>query len=150
MSKRIGIIGAGIGGLSAGYWLSQRGYEVEILEALDRPGGRMATIERNGDKVDVGAQFFHSNYVHAFDLIDAFGLRRTLKDITGKVVFRFADGAQLDFTPRTLYMSGLSLSNNAKLYWFALKHIIFSHRSPMYRIEEDRPERDDVEIADYH
>jgi protoporphyrinogen oxidase len=148
-NRKVIIIGAGIGGLSAGYWLSQRGYEVEILEALDRPGGRMATIERNGDKVDVGAQFFHSNYVHAFDLIDAFGLRRTLKDITGKVVFRFADGAQLDFTPRTLYMSGLSLSNNAKLYWFALKHIIFSHRSPMYRIEEDRPERDDVEIADF-
>jgi protoporphyrinogen oxidase len=148
-NRKVIIIGAGIGGLSAGYWLSQRGYEVEILEALNRPGGRMATIERNGDKVDVGAQFFHSNYVHAFDLIDAFGLRRTLKDITGKVVFRFADGAQLDFTPRTLYMSGLSLSNNAKLYWFALKHIIFSHRSPMYRIEEDRPERDDVEIADF-
>ena len=148
-NRKVIIIGAGIGGLSAGYWLSQRGYEVEILEALDRPGGRMATIERNGDRVDVGAQFFHSNYVHAFDLIDAFGLRRTLKDITGKVVFRFADGAQLDFTPRTLYMSGLSLANNAKLYWFALKHIIFSHRSPMYRIEEDRPERDDVEIADF-
>ena len=148
-NRKVIIIGAGIGGLSAGYWLQRRGYQVEILEALDRPGGRMATIERNGDKVDVGAQFFHSNYVHAFDLIDAFGLRRTLKDIEGKVVFRFADGAQLDFTPRSLYMRGLGLANNARLYGFALKHIIFGHRSPMYRIEEDRPERDDVEIASF-
>ncbi len=59
-NKKVIIVGAGVGGLSAGYWLSQRGYEVEILEALDRPGGRLATIERKGDKVDVGAQFFHS------------------------------------------------------------------------------------------
>ena len=148
-NRKVIIIGAGIGGLSAGYWLQRRGYEVEILEALDRPGGRMATIERKGDKVDVGAQFFHSNYVHAFDLIDAFGLRQTLKDIKGKVVFRFADGTQLDFTPRNLYMAGLGLANNARLYGFALRHIIFGHRSPMYRIEEDRPERDDVEIAEF-
>lgn len=147
--RKVIIIGAGIGGLSAGYWLSRRGYEVEILEALDRPGGRMATIERKGDKVDVGAQFFHSNYVHAFDLMDAFGLRRTLREIKENVQFRFADGAELDFTPRTLYMNGVGLANNAKLYWFALKHIVFAHRPPMYRIEEDRPERDDVEIADF-
>jgi protoporphyrinogen oxidase len=148
-NRRVIIIGAGIGGLTAGYWLSQRGYEVEILEALDRPGGRMASVERNGDKVDVGAQFFHSNYVHAFDLIDAFGLRRTLKEIEAKVLFRFADGAQLEFTPRSPYMKGLGLVNNAKLYGFALQKIILAHRPAMYRIEEDLPERDDVEIADF-
>ena len=128
-SRRVIIIGAGIGGLSAGYWLRRRGYQVEILEALDRPGGRMATIERGGDKIDVGAQFFHSNYVHAFDLIDAFDLRRTLQDIKGNVVFRFADGTRLEFTPRSLYMRGVGLANNAKLYWFALKpahRLIFS------------------------
>jgi protoporphyrinogen oxidase len=145
--RNVIIIGAGIGGLSAGYWLSQRGYQVEILEALDRPGGRMATMERNGDKVDVGAQFFHSNYVHSFDLIDAFGLRPTLKDIQGKVLFRFGDGSQLEFTPKSPYLRGIGLANNAKLYWFALKHIVFAHRPPMYRIEEDLPERDEAEIS---
>ena len=41
-NRKVIVIGAGIGGLSAGYWLGQRGYDVEILEALDRPGGRMA------------------------------------------------------------------------------------------------------------
>jgi protoporphyrinogen oxidase len=148
-NRRVIIIGAGIGGLTAGYWLSQRGYQVEILEALDRPGGRMATVERNGDKVDVGAQFFHSNYVHAFDLMDVFGLRRTLKEIGARVLFRFADGAQLEFTPRSLYMKGLGLANNAKLYGFVLQKIILTHRPPMYRIEEALPERDEVEIADF-
>ncbi len=148
-NRKVIIVGAGIGGLSAGYWLSQRGYEVEILEALDRPGGRMATMERNGDKVDVGAQFFHSNYVHSFDLMDAFGLRRSLKPIKGNVRFRFADGAQLDFTPRSPYIEGIGLANNLKLYGFALEHIIFGHRSPMYRIEEDRPELDGRELIEF-
>ncbi len=148
-NRKVIIVGAGIGGLSAGYWLSQRGYEVEILEALDRPGGRMATIERNGDKVDVGAQFFHSNYVHSFDLMDAFGLRRSLNQIKGKVSFRFADGARLDFTPRSPYIEGIGLANNLRLYGFGLKHIIFGRRSPMYRIEEERPELDDVELVEF-
>ena len=56
-NRKVIIVGAGIGGLSAGYWLSQRGFAVEILETSERPGGRMATIERKGDLVDIGAQF---------------------------------------------------------------------------------------------
>jgi len=45
-NRKVIVIGAGIGGLSSAYWLLQRGYEVEILEASDHPGGRMATLER--------------------------------------------------------------------------------------------------------
>jgi len=146
-NRKVIIIGAGIGGLSAGYWLSQRGYDVEILETLDRPGGRMATIERKGDKVDVGAQFFHSSYRYAFDLMDAIGLKRS-EQIRGKVKFRFEDGAVLDFESQSLYLRGLGLTNNLKLYGFVLKHIIFGHRSPMFRIVEDRPDYDSVELTE--
>ena len=108
----------------------------------------MATIERNGDKVDVGAQFFHSNYRYAFELMDAVNLRHTLHKIDAKVKFKFEDGAELDFMPESFYLRGLGLANNLKLDWFALKHIIFGHRSPMYRIEEDRPELDNVELSE--
>jgi protoporphyrinogen oxidase len=146
-NRKVIIIGAGIGGISAGYWLSQRGYDVEILEALDRPGGRMATIDHNGDKVDVGAQFFHSNYRYAFDLMAAAGLKRS-EPIKGKVNFRFEDGTVFDFESQSLYLRGLGLTNNLKLDWFVLKHIIFSHRSPMYRIVEDRPELDNTELSE--
>ena len=70
-NRKVIVVGAGIGGLAAGYWLSQRGYEVEILELLERPGGRMATIERKGDRVDVGVQFLYSNYHRTFELIES-------------------------------------------------------------------------------
>jgi monoamine oxidase len=43
---RVIILGAGLGGMAAGYELLQLGYDVEILEAQDRPGGRNWTVRR--------------------------------------------------------------------------------------------------------
>lgn len=44
--KRIAILGAGIGGLTAAYEMSKAGYECLILEARDRVGGRIRTVRR--------------------------------------------------------------------------------------------------------
>lgn len=147
-NRKVIIVGAGIGGITAGYWLTERGFEVEILEAADVPGGRMATLERNGDKIDVGAQFFHSNYVYAFDLMDAVNLRHNLHQIDAKVKFKFEDGGELDFEPKSFYLRGLGLKNNLKLDWFVLKNIIFNHRSPMYKIVDNRPELDNATLSE--
>ena len=53
--RKVIIVGAGIGGLPAGYWLGKTGYEVEILEAAMRSGadavrrvcGWGGTMQRN-------------------------------------------------------------------------------------------------------
>ncbi len=37
--KKVAIIGAGPGGLSAAYWLQQKGHQCDIFEANDHPGG---------------------------------------------------------------------------------------------------------------
>ena len=44
--KRVVIIGAGIAGLTAAYEMSKAGWEVIILEAHDRAGGRSYTVRR--------------------------------------------------------------------------------------------------------
>ena len=46
---KIVVVGAGIGGLSAAFWLTRRGHDVEVLEAAERPGGRMQLLERDAD-----------------------------------------------------------------------------------------------------
>lgn len=48
------LIGAGLGGLATALRLRRLGYEVTVLEKLDRPGGRSNVIEEAGFRVDTG------------------------------------------------------------------------------------------------
>ncbi len=148
-NRKVIIVGAGIGGLSSAYWLLQRGYEVEILEASDHPGGRMATLERKGDRVDVGAQFYHSSYRLAFDLMDVVGLTGDRRKIGGKIQFSLKDGSSHIYNHKAPYMKMLGLRGNFKLYWFIISHILLRRRFPMHQIVEDRPEYDNVEALDF-
>ena len=47
---RIAVLGAGIAGMTAAYELRRAGYDCTVLEARDRPGGRIWTI-RSGDTI---------------------------------------------------------------------------------------------------
>ncbi len=55
-TKQIGVIGAGIAGLAAALRLQQAGANVLVLEAADRPGGRMATDTVDGYVIERGTQ----------------------------------------------------------------------------------------------
>jgi C-3',4' desaturase CrtD len=52
---RVVVIGAGIGGLTAGALLAHRGYSVLILDQALVPGGCASTFKRKGFTFDVGA-----------------------------------------------------------------------------------------------
>ncbi len=52
---RVVVIGAGIGGLTAGALLARRGYRVLILDQALVPGGCASTFKRKGFTFDVGA-----------------------------------------------------------------------------------------------
>jgi len=45
--KSVLVLGAGIGGLTAAYELQKAEYQVEVLEAAERAGGRSFTVRRN-------------------------------------------------------------------------------------------------------
>src|SRR4051794_19853292 len=42
--RKVVILGGGLGGLSAGYELTRAGHDVKVLEAQQRPGGRVVTL----------------------------------------------------------------------------------------------------------
>jgi monoamine oxidase len=54
------VVGAGVAGLAAAYELGRAGKKVEILEARDRPGGRILTEHVPGaPPLELGAEFIH-------------------------------------------------------------------------------------------
>ena len=48
------VIGAGLGGLSAAMRLGSKGYQVQIIEKLDRLGGRGSSLSKDGYRFDLG------------------------------------------------------------------------------------------------
>lgn len=51
---RVGVIGAGVAGLTAAYRLHQRGVDVQVLEATSRPGGVIRSDAVDGRLVEAG------------------------------------------------------------------------------------------------
>ena len=58
MAKRVAIVGAGPGGLTAAMLLARAGLEVRVFEQRDRVGGRTSTLEGGGFTFDLGPTFF--------------------------------------------------------------------------------------------
>jgi len=56
--KRVLIVGAGPGGLASSMLLAQAGFEVKLIERMDRVGGRCSALRQNGFTFDVGPTFF--------------------------------------------------------------------------------------------
>ena len=75
MRERVVVIGSGFGGLAVAVRLASRGYEVDLFEKLDKPGGRAYAIERHGFTFDGGPTVITAPFL--FDeLFDLAGRRR--------------------------------------------------------------------------
>jgi phytoene dehydrogenase-like protein len=73
---RIAVVGAGAAGLVAATCLKEKGHEVVVLEAEDRIGGRIQTVElAPGWRIDVGAHAFGTDCVHLLALCKGFEYR---------------------------------------------------------------------------
>jgi len=57
MSKKIAIVGAGVGGLAAAARLAHDGCDVEVFEKLPACGGRNNLLEESGFRIDMGPSF---------------------------------------------------------------------------------------------
>lgn len=73
----IAIVGAGLAGLTAGYQLKSEGYEVELYEARNRPGGRVCTVRFKNGYEELGAKGLDDGHSldEILELIKEFGLQ---------------------------------------------------------------------------
>ena len=58
--ERVIVIGAGIAGLAAANALTAAGVETIVLEARDRIGGRLHTVDVGGSPIDMGGSWIHT------------------------------------------------------------------------------------------
>ncbi|WP_338453614.1 FAD-dependent oxidoreductase domain protein [Candidatus Bealeia paramacronuclearis] len=57
---RIAVIGAGLAGLTAAYRLQKHGYDVQLYEARQRPGGRVLTTYEGEGYEELGGKNFNN------------------------------------------------------------------------------------------
>ncbi len=80
-AEKIGIVGAGIAGLSAAQILDAAGREVEVIEARDRIGGRINTDTSLGFAADLGASWLHGSDGNPLTAVtDQVGMRKAFSD----------------------------------------------------------------------
>ena len=71
MSKKVIIIGAGIGGLGAAGLFAKKGYDVTVLEKNENLGGRANVFEHEGFRFDMGPSWYLAPdiFEHYFSLV---------------------------------------------------------------------------------
>lgn len=73
---RVGVVGGGITGLLTAAHLADGGADVTVLEAGDRVGGQVRSIEVAGTTVDVGAESLHTGAPGVLELLGRLGLEQ--------------------------------------------------------------------------
>jgi len=72
--QSVAIVGAGIAGLAAAFFLRARGITVTVLEGSPRAGGKLVLAQVAGLTVDAGAEALLARRAEGIDLIGAVGL----------------------------------------------------------------------------
>jgi oxygen-dependent protoporphyrinogen oxidase len=85
------VIGGGVAGLVAARRLALEGSEVVLLEAADVIGGRVASTELGGVRVDTGAESFAVRGGAVRALVDELGLGADVRDPSGSAWVALAD-----------------------------------------------------------
>ncbi len=95
------VIGSGFGGLAAAIRLSCKGYEVEVFEKLDAPGGRAYVWRQDGFTFDAGPTIVTAP--NMFEELWALCGKRLQDDVTLLPIdpfyrIRFDDGTHFDYS----------------------------------------------------
>ncbi|MCP4653219.1 MAG: NAD(P)/FAD-dependent oxidoreductase [Candidatus Omnitrophica bacterium] len=84
------VIGAGIGGLTAGCYMAKYGLRVSVIEQHDKPGGYCSSFSKNGYHFDAGAHSLGSmrNEGVISNVLNDLGVLKKFKYITSDITDR--------------------------------------------------------------
>ncbi|HEY2032184.1 MAG TPA: FAD-dependent oxidoreductase [Rhizomicrobium sp.] len=142
------VIGAGVAGLSAATFLALGGQDVIVLEAQNRPGGRIVRITRGNDSVEAGAQGVHSNYKEMLGLIEYAGLTDALRPSSGSASYLDRDGVPRISRGNADLMKMMGPRGAVDLAWFRARYFTLAKRFPQFEIARDIPEYDNIRASE--
>jgi protoporphyrinogen oxidase len=119
---RIGIIGAGISGLSAAWYLSRMGHHVEVFERAPEVGGLIATFDFDGLRIDYFYHFLCLQDEGYFALCDELGIGAHIRFVKARTGFYHA-GTEYPFTSPAdlLRFDPIPFSQRLRFGFFALE-----------------------------
>jgi len=122
------ILGGGLSGLSAGYFLTKKGIEVEILEKENFLGGLASSfkVEWDGKEYWIPKTYHHilASDKTTVKLIEKFGLKNKLKRKRVKTGFIYRNKVFGFSSPFEILNFPLSLKDKIKLAFFVFKTFI--------------------------
>lgn len=102
--RKVIVIGAGLAGLSAAWELTQAGHHVTVLEASNRPGGRVHTLRdpfSDGLTAEAGAMTFSDGFRHFTRYLEAFKIASAPVARAPLAVVHHLRGSRLEVKPGT-------------------------------------------------
>lgn len=98
--KNAVVIGTGFGGLSAGFHLLKKGYQVKFLESRSQPGGRADVFKKSGYTFDAGPTVITAPYLfdELYSLVgEKFSDHVSLVPVDPFYRIIFNEGSQFDY-----------------------------------------------------
>jgi len=92
VTPRVAVVGAGMSGAVCATVLRSRGISTELIERGRAPGGRMASPELHGRRVDLGAAYFTAKEPDFLAAVEDWSARKLVRDWTDTLDVYSADG----------------------------------------------------------
>lgn len=126
---RVVVVGGGFGGLSCAFELRSAGYQVTVLEARDRIGGRVLTFNDmiKGKNIEGGAELIGSNHPTWAAYAQKFGLK-------------FLDVSEEEDLVSPVYINGKLVQQELiKPYYDAMDKVLSGLNSMAAKIDPHKP-----------